>query len=131
MNHSRSLKVEFPWEHQLSNGEIRKTLIGAQITYDFDSNYGADADGNRGEPVEFPPEVEILYAWIEIHSDSITPFRETKKSLMQVEGVYYLEVPDPFLLFNVWDRMKIRDQAIAEVEYAPEGWEEDDRGNEK
>jgi len=129
-------QLEFPYEHHPPSGPPRRMLIQASIHLDFDPNYGADADGNRGQPTWFPPEVEIQLAWLEIESEEQFQFiRGMRLPWMQTDdGTKYVQV-EPFAedggIFSQKDRLQVRQEAINEFESSPETWPDlDDRDGE-
>jgi len=53
-----NVKIEFEWEDK-EKEEIRVFKAEAQVKYSYESNYGADADNNRGVPMWFIDDVDI------------------------------------------------------------------------
>ena len=68
-------KIEVEFTHLIEMAPIlggeSEFLIGATVQFDYDSNYGADADGRRGWPAYFDPAVDINYVRKELIDNSV------------------------------------------------------------
>jgi hypothetical protein len=78
-----SVEIEFEHEFETITGE-EKLLEGTakcNVRFSFESNYGADADGNRGIPCHFPEEAEDIEIFDDTGEDITVMFEKdfTKK----------------------------------------------------
>jgi hypothetical protein len=66
--------IDFNYEHE-SRDDITEYECSCQVSYYIDNDYGADADGNRGEPRIFIEDIEILsvYSGTENVEDYLLP----------------------------------------------------------
>jgi hypothetical protein len=52
--------MQVSFEYELDRGDEIVTIeVDAWITYSYDSDYGSDADGNRGVEMRFVEDVEL------------------------------------------------------------------------
>lgn len=68
-------------EMEITRGEdVKEIIIDGYVEYEVDTNYGADADGNRGEKRTIITDVIDIEAWTEGLEDFDLSEEETIKA---------------------------------------------------